>query len=829
MALNPLSYTEKVVRSFLRYQLTTYPFADERLNEQMRGLLSLDQTRDTPLLKGPYISLSRAFQTGATVESLVSEGVLHEHMRQLIPYPTMYGHQESAIRMVMAGRTTLVSTGTGSGKSECFLYPIISRSLQLRDEGAAPGICAVIVYPMNTLAEDQLGRLRELLAGTGITFGMYVGKTPENEADVTGYRLPPGSSNVDYRAKLAEARAAGEGTSVHPSEEVCSREVMRQQGSQPRILLTNAKQLELLLTRQSDVELFDNARLDFLVFDEAHTFSGATGAEVACLIRRLRSFCGRGADGTVCVATSATIVDPTNPDAARDFASRFFGVERDLIETVGEEYEEEVWADGRAVPAAPADPLDALESARAAVDVDDPGPAVAAVCRKLTGAGIDPDAWEASLHDVLARNELLYQCAELLTVPKSLAELIVEIQEAVGREVSEEELITWLTLGAAARKDSRPLVRPVVHGFLRGVQGAVVTFDSDDHAAVLHLSAEEDEDGDERRLRMPVFTCTTCGQHYYEHSLADLDYLGPAPGGGQAADGRVYWETMDVANGGVRCLFIDRLISSEDDEIDEHHPRLSALHLCLSCGSAHDANVDRCLSCGEQAGMTELQAVQQRQDREGCLSTCVCCRSNGRLLSGRFREPIKPVRAANVKDVHILAQDMIHHAERKRLLIFADNRQDAAFQAGWMRDHARRFGIRLLISKQIAARPISVGDLVHALDRLFDEDDALSSALLPEVWAVAPKEAAGTEHQLERKKLLRILVLRELTIGIKQQIGLEPFGRLKVNYLGLEESAPFIQKWTRALRIPADELVGGVAAMLDQWRRKRLVLDRVHG
>src|SRR5210317_1131724 len=181
MALNPLSYTEKVVRSFLRYQLTTYPFADQRLNEQMRDLLSLDQTRDTPLLKGPYISLSRAFQTGAKVDALVSEGVLHEHMRQLIPYPTVYGHQESAIRNVMAGRTTLISTGTGSGKSECFLYPIISRCLQLRDEGAPPGVCAVIVYPMNALAEDQLGRLRELLAGSGITFGMYVGKTPENE------------------------------------------------------------------------------------------------------------------------------------------------------------------------------------------------------------------------------------------------------------------------------------------------------------------------------------------------------------------------------------------------------------------------------------------------------------------------------------------------------------------------------------------------------------------------------------------------------------------------------------------------------------------------
>lgn len=68
-----------------------------------------------------------------------------------------------------------------------------------------------------------------------------------------------------------------------------------------RILLTNVKQLELLLTRQADVELFDNAQLRFIVFDEAHTFSGGIGAETACLNRRLRAFCGRSADDTVCV------------------------------------------------------------------------------------------------------------------------------------------------------------------------------------------------------------------------------------------------------------------------------------------------------------------------------------------------------------------------------------------------------------------------------------------------------------------------------------------------------------------------------------------------
>ena len=411
MALNPIAYTENVVRSFLRYQLTAYPFADPHLHSQMRKLLSLDETRRSPLLKGPYVSLSRPFRQGAPVGSLVAEGLLHPHLGERIPQGIthLYSHQERAIRAISAGRTTLVSTGTGSGKTECFLYPVISRCLALRDEAAPPGISAVIVYPMNALAEDQLMRLRGVLAGTGIPFGIYVGKTPERESDVVGVRLRAGSSRADYEARLARARREGSGETVYPGEEVCSREVMRTPGRQPRILLTNVKQIELLLTRQQDIELFSGARLDFLVFDEAHTFTGALGSETACLIRRLRAFCGAdvGAGAqpdraeperdrpessgirTTCVATSATIVDRQDPQAAKHFASRFFGVAPEEVETVGEDYEAEVWATPRSVPPSPAeDPADILERCvRAVEDEDGSGAAVRAAWRSLQGKG----------------------------------------------------------------------------------------------------------------------------------------------------------------------------------------------------------------------------------------------------------------------------------------------------------------------------------------------------------------------------------------------------------------------------------------------------------
>src|ERR1041385_8748421 len=119
--LDPIGVTERVVRDFLRYQLTTYPFADPNLHAQLRALLNLDHTRQSPLLKGPYVSLSRPFRHGPPVAQLCAERVLHSHLQNIVQHPHLYGHQETAVRAIVAGRTTLISTGTGSGKTESFL------------------------------------------------------------------------------------------------------------------------------------------------------------------------------------------------------------------------------------------------------------------------------------------------------------------------------------------------------------------------------------------------------------------------------------------------------------------------------------------------------------------------------------------------------------------------------------------------------------------------------------------------------------------------------------------------------------------------------------
>jgi ATP-dependent helicase YprA (DUF1998 family) len=360
MPINPVHFAHAVCDEFLRYLFSAFPLTDPEMAAQARKLLERPSSLDIPLVKGPFVSLSEAFAKGEPIEKLASTGRLHSVMPALIGYPTMYLHQQQVFEAVRAGRHVLVATGTGSGKTESFLYPIIDDLLRQRDGGINTGLAAILVYPMNALANDQVDRLRDMLGGTGITFGQWVGTTPEKNSDVIVERFN-GSSRQAYLAdrKKRKEDAAREDRAVHPlapPEECCSEEEIGDR--EPRILLTNFRQLEVLMTRQPDVALFAEAPLKYLVFDEAHTYSGASGAEVACLIRRLRALAGKTADEITCIGTSATLADPTKKDAdneetARRFASRFFGVDAAKVKLVGESCVAREWPKQRYKPTPP--------------------------------------------------------------------------------------------------------------------------------------------------------------------------------------------------------------------------------------------------------------------------------------------------------------------------------------------------------------------------------------------------------------------------------------------------------------------------------------------
>ncbi len=338
MSLNPIQFGKDVIDQFGRYLLTTFRLSDPHLAAQLKAGLAYEPGTRERLAKGPYVFLNRPFVQGPGIRDLVAEAGLglHPALEGLFPFETLHKHQEKSLRAAGAGRHVLMATGTGSGKTEGFLLPILDQCLKLRDQGATPGVAAVLIYPMNALVNDQLERLRRLLAGSRITFGRYTGETPEQAEGLRQLEQPrPYTRDEIHRAdeRLDELPL--------PWEECASRSEIRKR--RPRLLLTNYAMLEYLLLRDRDLQLFRDAPLRFFVLDEIHTYTGALGSEVACLLRRLRAVAGKSSDEVISIGSSATVTDRKGGAAAdpvlRAFAARLLGVPAESVELVKEEHQ----------------------------------------------------------------------------------------------------------------------------------------------------------------------------------------------------------------------------------------------------------------------------------------------------------------------------------------------------------------------------------------------------------------------------------------------------------------------------------------------------------
>ena len=252
------------------------------------------------LLKGPYLSVELPFQRAPEGGEPFPETPLGF---------TPYRHQRTAFDRLARGESTVIATGTGSGKTECFLYPVLDHC---RERSGTPGVKAIFIYPMNALASDQARRIAGIIDRTQslrgkVTAGLYVGET-----------------GASPRTHL---------TADHLIE---NRDMLRERP--PDILLTNYKMLDLLLTRPVDFPLWrhnTSGVLRYLVVDELHTFDGAQGTDLACLIRRLRARLEAG-DGLVCVGTSATIGGAGSQPAILDFVSCVFHQQFSSDAVVGE-------------------------------------------------------------------------------------------------------------------------------------------------------------------------------------------------------------------------------------------------------------------------------------------------------------------------------------------------------------------------------------------------------------------------------------------------------------------------------------------------------------
>ncbi|HEY7414542.1 MAG TPA: DEAD/DEAH box helicase, partial [Ktedonobacteraceae bacterium] len=672
--LNPIQFASQVNKQFLDYQLTAFPLTDPDLAEQARTTL-YKGLGYSPLIRGPYVSLSKSFQQGRDLNELARQGTVHPVLPALAPYPLLFAHQYEALRQVQAGQHCLIATGTGSGKTEAFLYPILDHCLRLRDENAPDGIAAVLVYPMNALAIDQLGRLRQMLVGSGISFGMYVGTTAADEGDLRHVvRLAPGQGRAAFEQYTQRYREH-ERVIISPAEERLTEKEMVQRP--PRLLLTNVNQLELLLTRGKDLGMFMHAPLRYLVFDEAHTYTGAVGAEVSCLIRRLRAFCGKSADDVICIGTSATVTDlqdDSGEEAAHQFAHRFFGVNPQRVALVREQYETVAFPTDRYTPTPPVDSITLLEETLAALDSENESH-LRTVAEQLIGKPLsDNQPWTAALYQHFQQNDYVYAIYQLLDQPLYLPEAVQRIQNLLGRKTwqvddqtqrppqgrslhlqsddqAKAELLCYLALGAAAEFEEMPLMRPKVHYFIKGLEGAVIKFvrqsGQHDFRAELYLSLSDamQRDPVEAVACPPLLVCKNCGQHYLESYYRNFEFVDGTLSGADLEGNNGTWEATDETDG-LRVLFTNRFISEIDAEDDLATLRLNKkriqLYFCRHCGTLHVAqgncHYGRCKRPGPLVPVWAIQLNEQ-----GRLTLCPSCGQRSNIIGNRVIEPIKPL------------------------------------------------------------------------------------------------------------------------------------------------------------------------------------------
>lgn len=270
------------------YIETTFPMTNEPFKGSIREML---KTKD-PLFHEPYVSVRLPFRVA-------------EHMPNCFQaiHPTYlpYVHQEKAFERLTGddGRSTLIATGTGSGKTECFLYPILEYCYQHRAER---GIKALIIYPMNALATDQAKRIAGLIYHSpelrgNVSVGMYVG----------GFEKSPN-------------RMMSETTIITDRDTMLN--------SPPDILMTNYKMLDYLLVRPKDAALWQDNNpytLKYIAVDEFHTFDGAQGTDLACLLRRLKKRLSIDNGFLCCVGTSATMGSKGSEEEILRYASEVFG------------------------------------------------------------------------------------------------------------------------------------------------------------------------------------------------------------------------------------------------------------------------------------------------------------------------------------------------------------------------------------------------------------------------------------------------------------------------------------------------------------------------
>jgi hypothetical protein len=709
---------------YQRYLRTRYAFKDESLRSQFRRLLE-----QGGLAKGPYLEALLRFSKGVTGDKLATE-ILRCHpddgFRQAIRADRpLYAHQEEAIRAVLQRqRNVVVATGTGSGKTEAFLLPILFDLYEEHLAGTVsqPGVRALIVYPMNALAFDQrsrLGTLSQVLTNEGspfsFSFGQYTGDTPENAEDAR---------------RDAQTRIAGR----YPGELVLREEI---RATPPHILLTNFSMLEFLLIRPQDSPLFDAgqaAKWKFVVLDEAHQYNGALGIEIGMLLRRLRTRLRKGgcAQRVRCIATSATIAaSGDDRPAVAQFASSLFGEPFEADDIILASRADQ--SENALVEIAPRDYEAVLATFEGTARADDRERVEQQYLGAPKESGPNIAARAADFLKQERRTILLRRALEAGAQDVRQVGRIVfpELDEAQG--VERLQLLVDILSRAVDSGSDAPLLSLRYHCFLRTLEGAFLSYSSSQQAWVLTLDRHAAEPGG---AVYELALCGECGQHFIV---------------GQVFDGRMYEGVQDSGDPEYGAGYYMPVAPAVADPIGE----TDADDLVLLHGMTGAVTSVPQGRGGElQPAELLLQHARPSTTDELKVTSCPACGYSG-------PDPVRAIRPG--KDgPHVVIASSLHEElppEKRRILAFADSRRDAARFAWYLDDSYSKVVGRSDILRAAArimdagGEPPDLQELVHSLvDQLVARGDISESASLRtvtrEMWIQIYRELISRERRL---------------------------------------------------------------------------------
>ena len=727
----------------------------------------------------PLVQVNPNFQPGGTVESLCQAGHLAAECANIFRFGKtassaghslpLYKHQVEAISLAAAGESYVLTTGTGSGKSLSYFIPIVDACIKAKKLDPTPRTRAIVVYPMNALANSQLEELKKFLG-----------------AD-------PGSRPVTF------GRFTGQ-------EDADEREAMK--ANPPDILLTNFMMLELLLTRQNaiDQQVIANAKgLRFLVLDELHTYRGRQGADVALLVRRVREAL---ADKLVCIGTSATMAtegtETERNATVAAVASRLFGtkisvtniITETLRRTTPEELTDKTVAPqlAAAIQAGVPQNLSYVELAKHPVSI----------WVELT-LGLTYESGKPRR----AKPKTLKQAAALLATASGLP-------EAQCSDYLQEFLLRAYSVTDASGKS---LFAFKLHQFISGGGKVFTTLEAPGQRA-LTLDGQQFVAGDRTRQLYNVHFCRDCGQEYipvwdqddvegrtfkvrgieereHEDDGVKAGFLMPDVDGiWDSSNPESYPETWveERADGEWRLKpaqkkYVPQPVKVRSDGVVTTEGGLPAqfipgnFRFCLSCGVTHTTS-----------GKDALRLTSLSGEGRSSATTMLT------LAALRY----------------LYEQDTELSAEAKKVLGFSDNRQDAALQAGHFNDFLQVLLTRAALLSAVdsaGTTGLNEKDIANAVfDALgFSRDDFGVRA----EYMQQPDVKGNTRRQVQdaMRSILGYRAFYDLRRGWRfNNPNLEQLGLVRLQYQDIDDLAADPEAWGEAPQVlraasPADRAV----------------------